>query len=212
MDRVQPSEGWGRTFESCRARQPFFIRKSPRVRSPGNYTKGLGTPVGVAADTFEPWGSCQASAASPWCGTAVGTAYAFPAGSRIYRLSSHTYYVANNPAGEQALYRETLGSASGNAAGVAEEVAEGIQNMQLSYGIDTSAIADQAVDGYVTAADVTDWSRVLSVRVALLMVTKRGDRITTAPQAYTFNGATTTPTGYRLRKAFTTVIAIRDRL
>ena len=26
MDRVQPSEGWGRTFESCLARQISFLK------------------------------------------------------------------------------------------------------------------------------------------------------------------------------------------
>ncbi len=171
---------------------------------PGNCTKGLGNPV-----------VC----------TALGTAYTFGAGSRVLRLSAVTYYIRSNAAGEPALYRQKLGHSGGNAATAAtaaEELAEGVEDMQILYGVDTSATADQAVDTYVTADQVTAvapgasnaerWQRVLSARVSLLMATRQGESITTQPQTYTYNGTTATPNDRLLRKVFTTTVAIRNRL
>ena len=157
-------------------------------------------------------------------GTAPGNASAnlgttFPANSsRIMPLSAVNYYIGTNASGEPALYRHKLAASGGGAATVAEELAEGAENMQITYGVDTSALADKAADGYVPAASalggpaVTDWSRVLSVRISLLMVSRSDQAITTAPQAYTYNGATTTPADRLLRKVFTTTISVRNRL
>jgi type IV pilus assembly protein PilW len=178
---------------------------------PGNYTKGFGIPVG-ADSPFDPWASCEANPSEPWCGDTNGTAYAYAPGSRLFRLSARTYYVGSNAAGEPTLYREKLGAAGGNASLSAEEVAEGVEDMQITYGVDTSAPADGAVDAYVTADTVADWTRVLSLRISLLMVTHQNEAVTSTPQAYTYNGATVTPTDRRLRKVFTTVIALRNRL
>src|SRR5690606_34685195 len=63
-----------------------------------------------------------------------------------------------------------------------EELVEGVENMQLRFGVDTSTTAngDGAIDEYRTAEEVVDgatdeavidqnWRRVLSVRVALLL-------------------------------------------
>lgn len=169
---------------------------------PGNCTKGLGAPVD--------------------CANPVGTSYTFPPGSRILRLSSIGYHLRQNASGEPALYRLRLSPSGGNASSVAEELAEGVENMQLTYGVDTSATADGAVDTYVTADQVASvapganlgekWRRVLSVRVSLLMVSQSGESITTNPQRYTFNGVTTTPADRRLRKALNYTIAVRNRL
>lgn len=145
---------------------------------------------------------------------------------RLFRLRGATYYIRSNPGGEPALYRAPLG-------GSVEELIEGIQDMQITYGVDTTAAADGAVDAYWTANQVTAgtdgvtalpvdatysaaavgyWRRVLSVRVSLLMVSRADENVTGAPQRYTFNGTATTPTDGRLRKVFTHTIAVRNRL
>lgn len=170
--------------------------------TPGNCTKGFGLPVD--------------------CTDTNGVAYTFAAGSRIFRLNAATYYIRANAAGEPALYRQKLGHASGNSALTAEEVVEGVEDMQITYGVDTSATADGTVDAYVTAdqvaatapgsTDEDDWKRVLSIRLSLLLVSKKGEAATTKPQPYTYNGVTVTPTDQRLRKVFSTTVAIRNRL
>ncbi|AXK40922.1 PilW family protein [Crenobacter cavernae] len=169
--------------------------------SPGNCTKGFGSPV-----------EC----------TTLGNPYPFSPGSQILRLSGITYYVGTSDTGEPALFRRRLTHSNGNATTVAEELAEGVENMQIRYGVDTSATPDGVVDSYVTADQVTatapgantsdDWQRVLSVRIQLLMVSRQDESVTSTPQRYTFNGTATTPGDRRLRRVFTTTIAIRNRL
>ncbi|WP_434131571.1 PilW family protein [Methylocaldum sp. GT1BB] len=162
--------------------------------APGNFTKcfGIGTP------------------SDPMCGSANSQLYTYAPGSRILRLSAATYYIRTNDAGEPALYRQRLIASGGNAATTAEEMVEGVQDMQIQYGENTDGAP--GVDTYVTADGVTNWTNVLSIRISLLMVSLSDESITTAPQAYTYNGATITPTDRLLRKAFTTTISVRNRL
>jgi type IV pilus assembly protein PilW len=148
-----------------------------------------------------------------------------PANSRIYRLSAVTYYVGYNPYGEPGLYREVLGTSGSAPVTSAEELIEGVQDMQLSYGIDTTG--DGAVDNYVNATSLTtaaQWLQVLGIRISLLMVSRSDENgITTQPQQYALdmNGdgdttdtgeAITDNTDHLLRKVFTTTIAVKNRL
>lgn len=171
------------------------------TETPGNCSKYLGVPS-TAND----------------CST--NQAYTFAAGSRVLTLKSVIYFIRNNPFGEPSLYRQRLAESGGTTT--AEELIEGVENMQILYGVDTSATADGAVDSYTTADQVTvvapgataseQWKRVLSVRINLLMVTRQDENVTTAAQTYVFNGATITPSDRRLRKTFTSTIAVRNRL
>jgi len=178
------------------------VNHNTGTSDPGNCTKGFGLPVD--------------------CTNTNGTPYTFKQGSRLYRLNAVTYYIRNNADSEPSLYRQKLSHDSGNSALVAEEVVEGIEDMQITYGVDTTATADNAVDTYVTADQVAatapgttteeDWKRVLSIRLSLLLVSRDGEVATTKAQTYTYNGTTVTPSDRRLRKVFTTTIAIRNRL
>ncbi len=147
------------------------------------------------------------------------TADSFIAG-RVFPLSAVTYYVRINAGTEPALYRQVLGTTSNSA----EELVEGVQDIQLLYGEDTSVdnVVDK-VDVYRTANDVVDWSKVLGIRISLLMVSRSDENgITTAPQQYKLDmngdgdvddaGETVTPTDKLLRKVFTTTIAVKNRL
>jgi type IV pilus assembly protein PilW len=86
--------------------------------------------------------------------------HAFAEGSQVFFPQTRTYYIRNNAAGEPALY-EKIGSAA------ADELIEGIENMQILYGEDTDA--NRAADVYRTATAVADWGNVVSVRVGLLV-------------------------------------------
>lgn len=138
------------------------------------------------------------------------------AGGQVVRLRSFIYYVgkrddnANNPPG---LFRRPLGISGGNAAaaGAPEEVVEGVENMQVLYGLDNNG--DRVVDSYVTANNVGNWGGVLSVQIALLMrATERGDDIS-GSATYTLAGTNATAANDgRLRQVFNTTIALRNRV
>lgn len=89
-----------------------------------------------------------------------------------------------------------------------EELVPGVQQLQVLYGEDSSG--DLGSDNYVTANNVTNWENVVSVRINLL-VASLSDNVIDEPQTYTFDGTTVTPTDRRLRQAFTSTIAIRNR-
>jgi type IV pilus assembly protein PilW len=95
--------------------------------------------------------------------------------------------------------------------GTAQTLLGGIQAMRFTYGVDTSTPPDFYADSYVLAGAVANWTRVASVRVELLLVTA-DDGLADAPQPYTFNGATTTPTDKRLRRVYSNVIGFRNLL
>lgn len=133
----------------------------------------------------------------------------------IFPLRSHTYYIGTNGAGEPALYRRSF-----TAAGAAqfEELIEGISNIQIAYGVDTTAARDYNVDVYcTTAAQVSAgncggtaipadagqpsaaqgyWKRVDSLRITLTTLSRTGVRATNTGQ---------------LTRAYTTTFAIRNR-
>jgi type IV pilus assembly protein PilW len=132
----------------------------------------------------------------------------------LYRLSGVSYYVGTNPVGEPALYRDRLDHTGATLSTTAEELVQGIDDMEITYGVDTTDPLNN-VEGYWTAAQVTAgtdgtsvmpagtandyWKRVLSVRIALTLVSGQNEKVGT--------------TGDKLlRKTFTNTIAIRNRL
>jgi type IV pilus assembly protein PilW len=149
----------------------------------------------------------------------AGAVKAYDEDSRLYPLQVATYYVEPNPADVPSLYRV-------RADGTEEELVEGVEDLQLTYGVDTNVGAgDGQADGYRTATQVNAgawganaqerWARVLSVKVSLLMRTVENNVIPTA-QGYTYNGvevdADDVPDEDRyLRKVFTHVIKLRNR-
>ncbi|MBB6091845.1 type IV pilus assembly protein PilW [Povalibacter uvarum] len=159
-----------------------------------------------------------------------GAAFTFTtaAGSRLYRLSANTYRVATNVAGQPALFRTSLTS---TGTTVDEELVEGVEDMQVTYAVDTNGDAipdDFDPSPYLTAEEVESdaaipgtaeerWRSVTSVHISLLMRTVE-DNVLPEPQTYRFNlpldadAADATLAGdRRLRKVFTHVIKLRNR-
>jgi len=131
-------------------------------------------------------------------------------GSKIAKLKTSGYFIRLNPAMNPALYRASL-SVTGNKVNIlsAEELVEGIENMQILYGEDTDD--DGTANYYVPSSPAVDMSAVISIRVSLL-VTSLDDNLTQKPVPYTYNGTTTTPTDRRLRRVFSSTVAVRNRL
>lgn len=88
--------------------------------------------------------------------------YAFQAGSLVMPVRTVIYYVraSATPGAGNSLWRR-LGR------GPPDEVVEGVDSLQVLYGVDTDA--NRIVDAYEPANNVTDWSAIVSVRVGLLV-------------------------------------------
>lgn len=114
--------------------------------SPGNCSKGLGY-------------------ANPPVCTPNGTPYQYGANSQIVRLSASRWYIGTNAAGGRSLYRSTLINTGGGVATRNQEVADGVNNMQLQYLL---AGAANYVDA--TAVPANGWRNVTAVRVNLDML------------------------------------------
>jgi type IV pilus assembly protein PilW len=138
------------------------------------------------------------------CGASVDTANSCGMGVNCYTDTSSTiYYKINN----DVLQQDTHGMHNG--------LVEGIENMQILYGVDNNS--DRTPNYYVPADQVNNWSNVVSIRISLLAVTL-DDNLTPQPMPYTFNGITTTTTStppvtdHKIRRVFTSTIALRNRL
>jgi type IV pilus assembly protein PilW len=98
---------------------------------------------------------------------------------------------------------------------------EGVENMQVLYGYDADMTAanpkgDGVANYYVkgNAANLPkgeDWAKVVSVRISLLLQTVE-DNIASEQLPYTYNGGTVVAGDRRIRRVFTTTIALRNRI
>lgn len=101
----------------------------------------------------------------------------------VYRAESMVYYIATGASGEPALWRARANAAGAYPAALREELVEGIENLQLLYGLDSTATPSSATPpaGNVTVQNVatsvttgTDavaanqWRRVALVQVGIL--------------------------------------------
>jgi len=134
---------------------------------------------------------------------------AFRTDASVYRLVTRTYYVAPSvrKPGTNALWSNTAPGYDGLPQ--PQEMVEGVEGLSLYFGEDTDG--DKAANRYVNANGVGTWGNVVSVKAQLLLATVK-DNMTTAPQAYTFNDVTTTPTDRRLRTVLSSVITVRNRV
>lgn len=123
----------------------------------------------------------------------------YPMNSEIMLFHSYTYFIRENPGAQPALYRIDNNDLSG-----AQEMIEGIENMQITYGVDTDA--DGSANQYLVTPG--NWTQVISVRIVL---TARSieDNLTSSSRTYAYNGANVTDR--RLTRNFTATIGLRNR-
>lgn len=129
--------------------------------------------------------------------------------AKIMRFFYYAYYVKDsgrtNANGEviNSLYRL-------NIQGAEEELIEGVERFEVTYGVDTDA--NLSADTYQNAADVeasNNWGNVISVNINLLLAST--ENINDKPQSYEFLGTTITPTDRKLRRQWNIFINIRNR-
>ncbi len=128
--------------------------------------------------------------------------------SEIFRYVTNRYYIGNDN-GNPVLFRK-------EGSGPAVAMIDGVENMQLLYGVDTAG-NDSIADSYLQAGAAglvtkADWERVVSVRVALLIRTVAEYGVETNTATYDLLGNTINPVDdRRRRRVFTTTVQIRNR-
>ena len=117
------------------------------VVTPGNCTKALGYPMGTPCNVPK-----------------NDNYYAYGPNSVIAKLKATAWYVgvSSSDANRRSLYQVMLTRNGTAPATTVQEVAEGVQDMQLQY------LSTGGAD-YQDASAVADWSRVTAVRVVLTM-------------------------------------------
>ncbi len=136
------------------AATPFVLTHPAGGGPPGNITNALSKQY-----TLSNPGNCTASPVD------------------IMSFQTRRYFIATDPDGNfPGLYRQIYGS-NPNNANVFEEYAErlvdGVENMQILYGVDTSG--NRVANAYLAADAVANWANVVSVKLALLFATVQED-------------------------------------
>lgn len=125
----------------------------------------------------------------------------------ILAYQSAVYFIKAGTSGVPSLWRIRYNQ--GTTGMLAEEMVEGVQNMQLQFAVGN---ASGAITGdYVDAQSITDWSAVVSVKLSLLVVSS-DTNVIPQNQVIAFNGSNVTIANRRLAQVFTSTIGIRNRL
>lgn len=128
----------------------------------------------------------------------------------VFALTSRTFSIQNGVSGLPALFFDNGKiDAAGNPVG-ALELVEGVENMQILFGVDGVDL-DTVPDYYVPWAAGLDMSKVMSIRISLLLSTTT-DNIVTQSQTYAYNGSNVAAADRRMRKVFNVTVALRNRL
>lgn len=117
--------------------------------------------------------------------------------AEVMRMVNVTYFVGTGASGEPALFRYSMGN---NGVMDAQELVEGVEDMQLTYGEDTDN--DRNPNIYVDANGVTNWDKVINVRINLTV---------RSPVDFVTTGVTASG-DQRLRRTFNKSITIRNRV
>lgn len=125
---------------------------------------------------------------------------AIPESSRIY----NSFFVDN---------ATTTFRCAGSRNGTAQVIAEGVENIQYLYGVDTTG-SDNLVDRYVNATDAAGlWNSVVSVQVAVLIRSLKPVKSTNSSKQYTLlDTVITSPSDKFQREVFSTTIRLRNTL
>ena len=114
--------------------------------SVGNCTAALGLPLPEACPTGQPGNNAEAFKT-------------YAPGSQVTRVRASRWYVADNGRGGRSLYRIRMAQ---GVQQVAEEVTDGVADLQMEYLVDGQA-------AYIPAAAGVDWGRVVAVRLRLTL-------------------------------------------
>lgn len=183
-------------FQVTGNNNPMQIVHNTGQGSPGNCSKALGN--------FE----CAADGSNG----DVGHTFLGEDGAFILRLSAHAYFVSEGADGTPSLFHREVVTHSGDSGTEDEELAQGVENMQVFYGFDSDMDDNVEVHRYVNADDLdssgSDWSYVRAVRVHFLF--RSLTQAASQPQPFRFVGQTFTPNDRFLRQEYIATVQIRN--
>lgn len=158
--------------------------------------------------------SQEISCASASCGAASCDSNPekdYQSGSVIMPYNAHAYYVGESAVmpGILALKRQVLTTSGGNATTETEEIALGVEDLQVLYGVDSDD--DSEANQFVGADLVTNWGEVVAMRVTLVFRSDREVYATDQNVELTLDGDNYTLSDDRfMRQVVTTSIRIRN--
>ena len=138
-------------------------------------------------------GACSAG------GSAHCLSRTYGADAMISELQAVTYSIAAGTNGVATLWR--------SENGLNEELIDGVEAMQVLYGIDTDN--DGSVNRYLDSDAVADMNAVYAVRIRLLLQSSN-DGVVEQAQTYTFAGNDVIAADRRLRQVFSATIGLRN--
>ncbi len=134
-----------------------------------------------------------------------GLGLVFKDDASVYKAGSIRYWIRTGAGGEPALVR----GASSDLWTGGDELVEGVENMQILYGEDTTG--NGSANYFVPAALVDDMAKVVSVRIHLVVRSLRDNMVGDRKQIQYYAGPNTPP-DKRIRKMFTSTVVLRNRL
>ncbi|RRJ83535.1 PilW family protein [Aestuariirhabdus litorea] len=123
----------------------------------------------------------------------------------LRKISTRAYWVRNNPNGIPSLYTT-------NGINGVQELVEGVEQLQITYGINSNNNQWEAVQEYLTADAVDDWGQVSSARITMLVRSPTLNS-STGRQDIVLEGAAA-PLSFTdgfLRRAFSFTVNLRGR-
>lgn len=133
-------------------------------------------------------------------------------GAEVARLQTFAFYIGRGGNNRPSLFQLRLQRESDTLAGFQpEELIQGVDSMQIRYGVDVDA--DRAADSWQSAEAVADWSSALSVEISLLARATDEYGSETDTLVYNLGGTQFNPVDdRRLRQVFSTSVGVRNRL
>lgn len=188
---------------------PFLAGEKVVVSDCANATIFKIDSVSASTITYNSNGNCVLVGTVPAlgssCGGVVPKSYAFSPGALINSLRVRGYFIAPSvsDANKNSLYLIDYIKGTGK-----QELAENVENMVISYGIDTDG--DGVVNKFLKYNTITDWSQVVSVEIELLF--KSGDKnVNITGQSYYLDGVLKTSTDKNLYRSYKTYISLRNK-
>ena len=137
-------------------------------------------------------------------------------GGYMIQIAYRTYFIGTGASGLPALFLYEAGTELQQPA---QELVEGVEDMQLLYGVDTDSDNDRQVDAYLTAAQVEaagQWPLVRSVRPNLLLQSVDPNALAEANDIATnytgFHDWNVNASDKRWRQVYNATVGVRGRL
>lgn len=146
----------------------------------------------------------------PACGGGGGTLYNYDDDARVHKYIMHGYFIGISTSGAtNSLYVVNLDK----GVTTATELVEGIEDLQISYGVDTNG--DGVPERFIKANDTgMDFKEVVAVKFGMLLASTGDVKAVASPAAKNYTLADTTVSAgpdQKLRFVYNTTVKIRNK-